>query len=882
MYRKHLRFLRVLTLTTLIFLLGLGISFAQNVSSPEEVLGFKLGADYHLADYNQALKYFKSLEKASPRIKLFEMGKTSMGKPMVYAVISSEDNMANLDRYKEISRKLALIKGLNDGEARRLASEGKAVVWISVGVHATECAPPQQALQLAYDLVTNEDLETRFIRENTILLLVFANPDGMQMLAEWYLPNVGTPYEMSQMPWLYHKYAGHDNNRDSYINNLPETRNMTRVINQEWYPAVLYDQHQRGPFPARIWIPPNAEPVNPNIHPLLTRGINLLGTAMGYAFDRESKPGAISRFRYEFWPPFFLDTFGYYFHVLSIMTEAQFYGYATPHFYTLDEFPEAYRDFTPSVFYPNPWKGGWWRIKDAVEYCLTASKSVLLTAAKYREEFLYGKYQMGKETIALFKKEPPHAWVIPQDQWDPPVAARMLDNLVFSGIDIYKSAKPFVSDGVSYPAGTWVIPMDQAFARYVKVLFEDQPYPDLIKYPDLWQGIVRPQDLHDAYLPPYDMAGWTLPFQMGVKVSASDTPLDVDLEPLRKVEVSGGVAGRSAGYAYLISSKTNNSFIAVNRILKSGGQVLRAKESFTVEGKSYPPGTVIARSNSVSRSSMETLAKDLSLAIETTGSRVPVDTYRLKTPRIALYKSWVANMDEGWTRWLFEQYEFPFTNIYDTEMRAGNLREKFDVLVLPSMSSNAIVNGNKPDTLPPQYVGGITTAGIENIRKFIEEGGTLVTLNSGCRFAIESLGLPVSDALEGLQAAGRRGAPRANGPVKFACPGSILRMEFDPKHPVAYGMPKKAPGMFYRSTGFDVLASFEGKTPVVIAKYPGGSLLMSGYLKGQKYLQNKVAAVDVPFGKGRVILLGFAVQNRGQPHGTFKLLFNSLYYGSMQ
>ena len=376
MFKETLR--ASLVLIALISLFGLGTSSAQ-VPAPEDVLGFGVGADYHLATYEQAVGYFRVLEEASPMMKVLEMGETSMGKSMIYAVITSEKNMADLDHYKEISGKLARAKGLGDEEARRLASEGKAVVWVDAGIHATEVAPAQALIQFAYDLLTSQDEDTRLILDNTIVLLVFANPDGMTMVSEWYMPNVGSPYETSPLPWLYHVYAGHDNNRDSYMNNLVETKNITRIVTREWHPVVLYDHHQRGPFPARIWIPPAAEPTNPNLHPLFIREKNLIGTAMGYAFDREEKPGAISRFRYDFIYPGYEDSFCDFFNVVSIMTETHLYDYATPHFYTLDEFPEAYKDFTIGVFYPNPWKGGWWRLRDAVDYAITATKAVLHT-----------------------------------------------------------------------------------------------------------------------------------------------------------------------------------------------------------------------------------------------------------------------------------------------------------------------------------------------------------------------------------------------------------------------------------------------------------------------------------------------------------------------
>jgi hypothetical protein len=648
-------------------------------------------------------------------------------------------------------------------------------------------------------------------------------------------------------------------------------------VGKEWYPVVLYDHHQTAPFPARIWIPPFAEPPNPNIHPLTIRGQNLIGCAMGAAFDREGKKGAISRISFSGGYPGHVTCAAEYQNIISVMTETALYRYATPHHYTLADFPEDFRDLTPSFFYPTPWEGGWWRLRDAVEYCLTASKAVLHTAALYREKFLYGKYQMGRDNIERFQKEPPYAWIIPQDQWDPPTAALLLNKMILLGIDICQAKEAFVSDGISYPAGTWVIPMNQAFALFAKTLFEEQNLHDLAKYPALWQGVTRPQKFPGAFLPPYDMAGFTLPYQMGVKLFKANSPLKASLSPLDEVAPPEGKVEGKAGYAYLLSPRINNSFIAINRILKKGGEVLWAGQSFSARGRNYPPGTLVVLARSVSPSLMESLAKELFLNIGTTESRVSARTSKLKAPRVALYKPWVASMDEGWTRWIFEQFEFPFTNIHDAQIRAGELGKNFDVLVIASMSTDAIVEGHKSGTVPPQYAGGITSKGVENIQEFVEQGGTLVTLNSGCLFPIETLALPVSDALRPARGRGAEASP-----VKFACPGSVLKMKFDPNHPVAYGMPEEAPAMYVRSPAFTIHPTFQGKTPETVAKYPASNLLMSGFLKGEQHLRNKASVVDVPLGKGKVILLGFGLQQRAQPHGTFKLLFNSIYYGSIQ
>jgi len=419
--------------------------------------------------------------------------------------------------------------------------------------------------------------------------------------------------------------------------------------------------------------------------------------------------------------------------------------------------------------------------------------------------------------------------------------------------------------------------MNQPFALFVKSIFEKQDFPDLTKYPALWQGLVRPQEFPDSYLPPYDMAGWTLPMQMGVNVAAAGEPLTVSLARLEEVEApAGSVAGRPR-YAYLLSPKVNNSFIAVNRILEAGGDVLRARESFRIGEESYAAGTWIVPSGSVGRSLMETLAEDLHLTMGSADSRPSVETIGVTAPRIALYQSWVANIDEGWTRWLFEQFEIPFTNVHDADVKAGNLSERYDCIVIPSQSPDSIVQGHEEGTMPPTYVGGMTVGGVENVKNFVEGGGTLVLQNAACGLVIDEAGLPVSDGLKDVRPPRRRSA---SGPARFACPGSLLRMKFNSDHPVAYGMPDEAPGVFSRSPAFAVHPTFGERGPVVIAGYPEEKILMSGYLKGEEYLRNKASVVSVPLGRGRVILLGFGVQARAQPHGTFKLLFNSLYYAS--
>jgi len=834
-------------------------TLAQNVPEPEEILGFKVGADYHLATYTQAIEYFNQLAAASDRIKLFEAGKTSMGQTMTYAVISSSKNLSQLEKYKQIIRKLSLAKGLSSNNARELSNEGKAIVYIDGGLHASECAPAQHNIQLAYELITSSASKYQRIREDVILVLVFANPDGMNLLADWYHPNVGTPYEVASMPRLYHIYAGHDNNRDSYIANLVETKHITRLINKEWFPVILYNHHQTAPFPARIWTPPNAEPTNPNVHPLIVRWQNMVGSAMGAAFDAEGKEGAISRHIFDSWYPGYVTQVVDSHNIISILTETALYRYATPHFFTIRDFPKQYQDLTMSAFYPNPWKGGWWRLKDAVDYCITASTAVLDVSSKYRQELLYNKYQMASDVIKRFKSEPPYAWIIPEKQADPGTASLLLNRMNLLGIDVYKSTESFSCDGIQYPTGTHLIPMDQAFALFIKNVFEVQRYPDLRKYPDLWQGIISPKEFEGAPFSSYDQMGWTLPYQFGAEVIAANSPVEVQMSRLDKVNMQKGKISGNPGYAYLLRHEENNSFTAVNRILKTGGQVFSSEQD-----RSF-----IIPANSIDRIFMNKIASELDLNITGTSRKQTAKTREIKKVKLGLYKSWRASADTGWTRYILENYEFPYKNIHDAEIRAGNLKSNYDVIIMPSSRPGTILNGHIKGTMPPKYIGGITTAGVRNLRKFAEAGGTIVFLSNSCNFAIDYFNIPVKNILNNIKK------------EDFVCNGSMLRMVFDNSHPVAYGMPEEASTVFNNSCVFEIQPSFKNKKdPVSVAKYPDENPLMSGWIHGDRIIRQKSGVVVAPFGKGSLILLGFPVQFRAQPYGTFKLLFNSIFYGS--
>jgi hypothetical protein len=843
----------------------------NQITTPEAYLGYKPGDDFHLATYEQWIGYLEQIAGETNRIQVFDMGPTSMGRRMKYAVISSEENMAGLKKYKEISRKLSLAHGVSEEEAKKLAREGKAIVWIDSGIHASETSPPMHQFQLVYDLVTGTDDQTLFIRENVILLLVQANPDGMTLVADWYMKNVGTPFEMSRLPFLYHKYAGHDNNRDSFMANLVETQNMNRIVGLEWFPELMYAQHESAPFPARIWMPPNPEPVSPNIHPIITRWKNLVGSAMGHGFDGAGQPGALSRTAFDLWYPGYTDGPAVETHnIPSILTETANFGYATPNFYRLNDFPEPYRDLTAGTFYPSPWEGGWWRFRDAIEYNLTASKSVLDAAAKYRYEFLYFKYKMGKDVSEKFSKEPPYGWIFPADQRDSGTCLLMLNRFIGYGIEVFTADESFTHDGLSYPKGSFIIPTAQVFGSYVKNILENQEYPDLRKYGHLWQGLSRTVSWDGAPLAPYDGVGWTLHLQMGIEAYQMSTPLNVEKTLITdNISTPGSILG--SGPHYVLSSTENDSLTAVNRILKAGGKVFRTLAEVGIGDKHFQTGSFVVQAESIARSALDKIVSETGLIIH--GVRVSAELNPLRTPRVALYKSWAANMDTGWISYIFDRYEIPFHFLTDAEIRAGKLHERFEIIILPDQSSSSIINGHSVGTMPPDYVGGITKTGVENLKEFIEHGGTLLCNRNSAVLAIDEFHLPVKNVLEGVRS------------DAFNCPGSIIKVIYNTDHPLAFGLEEKGIGYFSWGQAFEIApGADENKqnekkkiTIHEIAHYPDESLLLSGWIFGEELIRGKAAILEVTFERGKIVLFGFNVHNRAQSYGNFKLLFNAIY-----
>jgi hypothetical protein len=845
-----------------VLLLPLCAALAQ-VPTPESVLGHKPGDDFFLASYDESLAYFRKLAQATDKLKLVRVGKTTRGLDWYIALISSPRNLADLDHYKDVARRLALVKGLSDAEARELGHSGKVIVHIDGGLHATEVACAQHTIQLAYNLVSGTDTETAFILDNAILELWFSiNPDGQNQVAGWYRSNLGSPYEVSNLPGLYQEYIGHDNNRDGYMNNMIESQVITKA-DLEYYPQVFYNHHQTAPFPARIWIPPFGDPVSLSPHPLMYRWVNVFGTAMAAWLEEHGMPGAMHRGVFDDWYPGFVDHVNNFRNTVSFLTETALYRYATPHFYTVDEFPRDKRDLRTGVYYASPWRGGWWRLGDAVRYMLGASMSVLDTASRNREQLLYDRYRAGRGVIARFTKDPPYAYVIPREQRDRGSAATLVEKLMTDGIEVHQATSAFRANGETYQAGDWVILMDQPFAALVKELFDVQKYPEPPRPPSIGAApggggrgaaggaaAAPPAETVPAQMP-YDVTGWTLPLQMGVEVVAVAEPVaETSRSALRKLDrmepITGTVEG--GGPVLSFSHNSNASVRAVNQILAAGGRVSFSKTQGTI----YASGDVsaILRDNGI----------DSVSAKET-----PADSAPVKKPRVALYESWIGNIDEGWTRWLLEQYQFAFTRVHNADIQAGHLREQYDAIVFAEAGERQIMEGMAPGIVPGQYAGGIDEAGAQALRDFVNDGGTLVALGNATLFAIEQFDLPVTNVVAGLK------------PEQFFCSGALLRAEIkEPNHPVVAGLPASPALMFERNPVFDTKPAFKGK---VLAAYgKDRSPLLSGFLLGAERIEGKAAAIDANYGRGHVILLGFRPQWRGQSYGTYKFLFNALYY----
>ncbi|HYP25425.1 MAG TPA: M14 family metallopeptidase [Blastocatellia bacterium] len=884
------------------------------VPSPRAVLGFEPGAPRQLADWPQIVDYFKRLDAASGRVSVHQAGLSTGRRPFIFALISSEENIRNLPRIREAQAKLADPRLVRSPEEReRLIRETPSVVAITCSIHSTEVVAAQMSMELAYRLASDDSGPTSNVLRNTVLVLVpSVNPDGIDIVGNWYRKTLGSKFEGTSPPELYHIYTGHDNNRDWFMLTQVETQMVSKLFWQEWFPQIVYDVHQQGQYGSRMFVPPFFDPANPNIDPVLLRQVGAIGMKMAANLTAEGFKGIATNSTYDMWWHGGLRTAPYYHNSVGILTEAASANLATPLEIKREQLRSSARGLqdplAPAINFPAPWEGGTWSPRDIFDMELITCRTVLEEAALHREALIRNFVGLAERAIEAGRREAPYAYVVPSAQADRPTSERMIDILMRQGVEVHRAKSDFTADGKTYGAGSYVILLAQPYRANVKCLFEAQTYPDRRLYPG------GPAE------PPYDVAGWTLPMQMGVSYAAAGARFAADLEKLEPLGARAALPGSSelkAALARPVSSGTlylradaNNAYLLINELFKSPGTVsiYRLARPATIGAASYKPGDFVIDFNAPKERKLQeiyALAERLSVAEHlgfARGGRANLkssaDFSPLAKPRTALYRSWMASMDEGWTRWVLEQFGFEHTNIFDADVRAGNLRERFDVVILPDQSMQQIVAGNRAGSYPEEYTGGITEAGVANLKAFVEAGGVLVCLDSSSELAINRFGLPVSNALDDL----RRD--------QFYAPGSIFRAALDGSHPLASGMPPEADLYFVSGSRRgpapeevqsaspaaprqpparreDVLFvsayAFEITDParaVSVARYVDGNPLRSGWLLGPEHIAGKSALVDAKLGNGRVILFGFRPQHRAQTWGTFKLLFNSILMGA--
>lgn len=858
----------------LAFIFPVNASGLAAITSPQSYLGFAPGENRHIADWNQIVGYFQKLAGESGRVRVMEPGKTTMGRPFLQVLISSESNLANMQRYQDIESQLADSRRVSEAEADRLAREGKIFIGISCSIHSTEIAASQMSMQLAFDLASGVFPHAQEILDNVIIVLFpSTNPDGIQIVADWYKQQLGTPFEGTAPPFLYNKYVGHDDNRDFFKLTQIETQMVTKALWKDWHPAIYWDVHQMGSFGPRLFVPPYSDPTNPNIDPLIIRELFTLGGYMTGALAARQKPGVITMDRFDAWWVGGNRITPWYHNSVGILTEAASARLATP----IDVTPEQLsgrgpgetfggtvlrdpRNFLENTFnFPTPWPGGPWRLRDIVDYEMIAAQGLLRAAANEKEYFLKNFYRVTKNTVEEGAAGHPYAYVIPSRQHDRPTAVNLVNLLTAQGVEVFVAPGKFGVDGKSFDAGSYIIPLNQPYGRLVKTLFERQHYPD---------RHVGPNNVPER---PYDVTGWTLPLMMGVQAEAVDSPFSVPLSEITQEAPPPGrivwTKGKTGKYGFVFGHETNNSLIAMNRLQKLGYTISWIKTETKIDGQTFQPGAVFippvpGKQSKKLVQDLEAVSRDLSLTIYALPKTQKSEVLELKTPRVGLYKSWVPSMDEGWTRFLFDKFQVPYQTVVDTDVRQGNLNSRFDVLVLPQQSAQNILDGNRARSYPDQYVGGMGDSGTSQLRTFVSNGGTLIALDSASDFVIQKMGIAVTNVLQGLKSS------------EFYCPGTLLSGEADITHPIAYGMSRNFSAMFDNSR------AFETRLGKVVARYSDQEPFQSGWLIGPQHVAGKAAVVELQYGKGKIILMGFRTQFRAWTDGSFKLLFNALFYGA--
>jgi len=838
-----------LLICTVIFTLT-ALVIAQQ--SPDQYLGFKPGSDRNLAGYNQIKAYFQQISLESPLVKTVTLGKTTKGNDLFMAIISSANNLKEVEKYTAITRQLAQAE-VDPLAAEQLAASGKVIVFVTCNLHATEIASSQMAMELAYRLVSGTSVEIQDILDNVILVLFpSVNPDGHIMEVDWYNKYKGTEYEGTGVPYLYHWYAGHDNNRDWFKVSLKETALIVNEIYHKWFPQILVDEHQMGSSGDRLFVPPYQDPPTPGIHPLVWRTVNLIGSRIGYDLEKQNLKGVASRGFFTGWWIGSLDDTAWFHNIPGILFEGASVRLATP-IYIEPEEVESAESFKNEarVFSPNPWKGGWWRLADLVTYDLQATLSVLNTAVRQKRELLFNTYQIARENIARGENEAPYAFIVPRQQHDPAVAERFIQILLKSNIRVFQLTHPARVGDTMFDKKSYVVPLAQPYRAFVKNIFENQHYPDIRK------NLKAEPEL------PYDMAAWTLPVGMGVKTITVNEPLKALLEPVSLAQFQKNQFPDELEEYIILDSRQNNAFRAAFELLGKGKTVYRNSENLD-----FSPGSFLVK-KSEALEILKSIHNEAPLLL-TSRKEIPLQQFRRLHPfKVGLYQNWSHNMSEGWLRYVFDEYKIPYETVHPQDAAKKGFAAKFDALVFAGASESEIESGKPAKKLekwatpaPPEFSGGIDEKGEKLLKEMVKNGKILIFMDDSCNYAINKFKMPLTNVIEDND--------------KVTCPGSYLRVEVKNSELTA-GMEKTAAIFFRTSPTFETFlpktANESRFTPLV---FPERDLLISGWLEGENELVRKSLLVDYRKDKGRIILIGPDIIHRTHSEGTYKIMFNSL------
>ncbi|MEM0284898.1 MAG: M14 family metallopeptidase [Sulfolobales archaeon] len=842
------------------------------VTPPEEFFGFKIGDDRKLARWDKIVEYFKLVASESDRVIVEEIGKTTEGNSFIVAYVSSPENLARLDELRRISCALANPDSLpSPDEVEKLVEAGRAVVVVTNSMHSTEVGGTQMSIELLYRLASSDEPEVlEILREVVVILIPSQNPDGQIAVVDWYTKTLGTEYEGTSPPWLYHKYCGHDNNRDAYALNLVESQYIAKIVYREWCPQVYLDHHQMGPYGARFFLSPEMDPIYPEVDPLVWRETQFLGMLAAMRLEREGVSGVETGA--PFTPDFIsaFQTLAYTMNIIGILTESASARIATPIFvdpHQLRGYGRGRLSDKPYMNYPNPWRGGWWRLSDIVRQQLVASIAILSAVAKFRREFLRNMYVKARRNVERGMSEPPYAFLIPREQHDYLTAIKFIDVLLKLGVKVFEATSSIRVGAVTYPAGTYVIPLAQPRRALVKKLIDRFLYPD----------DETTRDREGKPLRPYDIATDTLAEFMGVSTVRVDEPFVAELKPVR--EVARVVPSLGEHRYYVLDPRLNDSYYVVNRVLSSGGEVYRVFEAVDIGGLRLPPGAFVVRRDGVSRVLLEA-ASERGVPVYGLDDLPQLRLLKVKIGRIGVYERYYGgNMEAGWIKYVLDTYNFPYTELRDEPIKSGKLQEVVDIVVFPSDPLPFLTGENIEEELakrwgrpiklppyPPEYKSGFGKEGIEKLKSFVENGGVVVTMGESVELLTKGFNLPLRDVSEDIK-----------DPRQFFCPGSTLKIQVDTTHPLGFGMPKQALAVFVDRPVLEIVPSHMNEKFKVVARYPERDILQSGWLIGENILSRKPALLEAEIGRGKAVAYSYRPIFRAQAHGTFKTLFNSLY-----